>query len=223
MKTTNQVQYIYKYVYVFCNENNKPGTVHIYKYVYTVLCPVLTMVLSKKICFIFFFINDSTYINIVQAIYSELCGMWFTVIFCLRDIYLVFLINLSISTYHTYQTHNLGESKFLPAYLVQEAQAGMVRPIIPYTVSHACEVCLNFVPEPHSSWLKCSGTELSEILAQSPTWSTSRLKSFFWMGMRGPASRPNTIPPRPCSPNRWWGPRPTQIQQHCSHSDFHSH
>ena len=34
MKTTNQVQYIYKYVYVFCNENNKPGTVRIYKYVY---------------------------------------------------------------------------------------------------------------------------------------------------------------------------------------------
>ena len=134
MKTTNQVQYIYKYVY-------------------TVLCPVLIMVLSKKTCFIFFYINDSTYINIVQAIQYILSYVAndSLLFFCLRDIYLVFLINLAISTYHTYQTHNLGESKFLPVYLDQEAQAGMVRPIIPYTVSHACEVCLNFVPEPHSS------------------------------------------------------------------------
>ena len=176
MKTTNQVQYVYINTYMYSAMKTTNQVQYIYKYVYTVLCPVLTMVLSKKICFIFFYINDSTNINIVQAIYSELCGMWFIVIFCLRDIYLVFLINLSISTYHTYQTHNLGESKFLPVLGLTgsgsngEAYYTLSRP---YTVSHACKVCLNFVPEPHCSWPKCSGTELSEILAQSPTWSTS--------------------------------------------------
>ena len=75
MKTTNQVQYVYINTYMYSAMKTTNQVQYIYKYVYTVLCPVLTMVLSKKICFIFFFINDSTYINIVQAIYSELCGM----------------------------------------------------------------------------------------------------------------------------------------------------